>query len=109
MTSKPASFRERVFAIVCKIPSGKVASYGQIAALVGSPRAARQVGWAMATAPADGSVPWWRVVNRDGYLSIRGEDLDAKLTQKALLELENVTINSDLILDMKKYQIKSID
>jgi methylated-DNA-protein-cysteine methyltransferase-like protein len=60
-------FRERVYAIVAQIPKGKVMTYGQIAALVGSPRAARIVGgvahW------GDPTLPWQRVVKKDGSLA----------------------------------------
>ncbi|HSX44317.1 MAG TPA: methylated-DNA--[protein]-cysteine S-methyltransferase [Candidatus Saccharimonadales bacterium] len=65
---KPNSeFRERVYALVAQIPKGKVMTYGQIAALAGSPRAARIVGgvahW------GDPSLPWQRVVKQDGSLA----------------------------------------
>ena len=97
------NFRERVFHIVKQIPPGRVASYGQVATLAGNHRAARQVGWALNTCPSDGSVPWWRVVNREGYLSIRNEDVQAKLEQKMHLEREGVNVDSRLFVEMKTY------
>lgn len=65
------TFNQRVFVMVRKIPKGKVATYGQIAALVGSPRAAQAVGWALHTLDAkpDKTVPWQRVLNRHGFIS----------------------------------------
>ncbi|MDP2789804.1 MAG: MGMT family protein [bacterium] len=65
------TFNQRVFAIVRKIPKGRMATYGQIAALVGSPRAAQAVGWALHSLDAkpDQTVPWQRVINRLGYIS----------------------------------------
>ena len=67
------SFSEKVFVCVKKVPRGKVVSYGQVASMVGKPRAARQVGWALRTLDiADISIPWWRVVNQKGFLSIKG-------------------------------------
>jgi methylated-DNA-protein-cysteine methyltransferase related protein len=65
------SFNQRVFIMVRKIPKGYVATYGQIAALIGSPRAAQAVGWALHSLDAkpDASVPWQRVINRFGYIS----------------------------------------
>ena len=61
------SFRDAVYALVARIPQGKVMTYGQIAALVGHPRAARQVGQIAHFGPND--LPWWRVVNKQGGLA----------------------------------------
>jgi len=61
------SFFEQVYAIVAQIPYGKVVSYGQIAWMLGSPRGARQVGWAMRTCPDH--LPWHRVVLADGTVA----------------------------------------
>lgn len=67
MHSINSSFRERVYAVVAQIPEGRVMTYGQIAALCGKPRAARIVGgiahW------GDPSLPWQRVVKKDGSLA----------------------------------------
>ncbi len=100
------NFREKVFQITRKIPAGKVASYGQIAALAGSPRAARQVGWAMSRVSEREDVPWWRVVNKEGYLSIRNDDIEAKLIQNSLLEKEGIDVDKNFLLDMGKYRYK---
>ena len=61
------SFFARVYDIVAQIPYGRATSYGQIARLLGSPRAARQVGWAMSTCPEE--LPWHRVVKADGSIA----------------------------------------
>ncbi|MCL2409509.1 MAG: methylated-DNA--[protein]-cysteine S-methyltransferase [Oscillospiraceae bacterium] len=74
-----SSFSQQVFDIVAQIPRGKVISYGQIARLLGHPRGARQVGWAMRNCP-DG-LPWQRVVMADG--SITGGDF-AELRREKL-------------------------
>ena len=58
------SFSEKVYAVVAKIPPGKVTTYGAIAFAIGSPRSARQVGCAMSRCPAD--LPWHRVLKKDG-------------------------------------------
>jgi len=70
------SFSQRVYAVVKKIPKGKVATYGQVAALIGSPRASRQVGWALHALDAAKSenVPWQRVINKQGYISIMNRE-----------------------------------
>jgi methylated-DNA-protein-cysteine methyltransferase-like protein len=65
------SFNQYVYQTVKKIPKGKIASYGQIAALVGKPRAAQMVGWALHLLDKhpDPTVPWHRVLNRYGMIS----------------------------------------
>jgi methylated-DNA-protein-cysteine methyltransferase-like protein len=90
-----------VYAIVAKIPRGKVATYGQIAALLGNPLAARQVGYAMYHAPDDAHLPCHRVVNRKGEMapdSIFG----GKSVQRTLLESEGVVFKDNGCIDMKK-------
>ena len=67
-------FHERVYAVVRRVPRGRVTTYGDVATLLGSPRVARHVGWALAAlrdAPTD--VPWHRVVNGRGRVSHRGD------------------------------------
>jgi methylated-DNA-protein-cysteine methyltransferase-like protein len=69
--SDPArpSFFDCVYAVVARIPRGQVTTYGAIARSLGSPRAARTVGWAMQAAPAEAGLPCHRVVDRNGHLS----------------------------------------
>lgn len=79
---------------VRRIPPGRVATYGTIAALAGRPRAARQVGFALAALPHDTDVPWHRVVGRRGRgvaVSLRGGAADA---QRALLRDEGVAVDA---------------
>lgn len=104
------TFREKVFQAVRQIPEGKVTYYGYIALLAGKPTAARQVGWALASLYAADApdrthkdVPWWRVVNKQGYLSIRGHETEIKNIQRDLLLQEGVEVNLDLHIDMEKY------
>jgi len=89
------SFQTDVYAVVKQIPSGYLASYGQIASLIGNPRAARQVGFALrALGVNEKEVPWWRVVNKKGYLSInQGEGGAEKEEQRVNLEVEGIEIN----------------
>src|SRR5262245_29930842 len=65
-------FHEAVWAMVRRVPRGRATSYGAVAAFLGSPRAARGVGYALAALPADNDVPWWRVLNHAGEVSIKG-------------------------------------
>ena len=85
----PRSFSDRVYDVVRRIPAGKVASYGDVAALLGTPRAARGVGWALSALDGDTRVPWWRVINKRGAISLRHPDISPKV-QRALLEDEGV-------------------
>ena len=73
-----------------RIPKGRVATYGQIALLAGLPRQARLVGYAMHSLPADSDVPWHRVVNAAGKISIRADGLGHDELQAQLLRREGV-------------------
>lgn len=88
----------RFYDIVRQIPSGKVATYGQIARLTGMPRCARTVGYAMAGC-TDPSVPCHRVVDRFGDTKACF-DTFAPGTQRALLEAEGVTFRLDGTVDL---------
>ena len=88
------SFFKQVYAVVEQIPAGKVVSYSQIARMLGQPRAARQVGWAMRRCPEH--LPWQRVVKADGSIA-GGMYADIR---RAILESENVTFLSDGRVDM---------
>ena len=95
------NFFKEVYEIVAQIPAGKVASYGQIAAMLGNPRAARTVGWAMASAPSHLQLPCHRVVNREGRLS-PDPVFGGYEVQRADLEAEGVVFKADGRIDMKK-------
>jgi methylated-DNA-protein-cysteine methyltransferase-like protein len=81
------TFREAVWQLVRRVPRGRVATYGQIAALLGRPRAARAVGGTLRRCPAD--LPWHRVVNAQGAISVRAR-MSSTLTQRIRLEAEGV-------------------
>ena len=87
------SFADRVYALVRRIPPGRALSYGGVAAILGTPRAARGVGTALGALPPDTAVPWWRVVNRNGEISIKGDPGLAAL-QRRLLEREGVRFDA---------------
>jgi methylated-DNA-protein-cysteine methyltransferase-like protein len=63
------TFFDRVFLMVSRIPRGRVTTYGSIARALGTPRAARSVGWALSIAPDEDALPCHRVVDRNGFLS----------------------------------------
>jgi methylated-DNA-protein-cysteine methyltransferase-like protein len=89
------NFFEEVYIIVGKIPCGKVASYGQIARMLGHPRGAREVGWAMRCCPDN--LPWQRVVKKDGSIT-GGEYAEMR---RVLLESEGVEFLLDGRVDME--------
>src|SRR5262245_53220798 len=82
-------FHRAVYRLVGQIPRGRVATYGQLAVLLGYPRAARAVGYAMKHCPP--GLPWHRVVNAQGGISLRG-NVASMVTQRVLLEQEGVTV-----------------
>ena len=85
-------FYQQVYQVVSDIPESCVASYGQIARLIGRPRHARQVGYALAALPEDSEVPWHRVVNAKGEISSRAK-AGYEDYQRILLEEEGVEFN----------------
>lgn len=99
------NFFQIVYNLVRQIPVGKVATYGQIALFAGSPRAARQVGYALrALGLNEENVPWWRVVNRNGYLSINhGSGGLEKEVQADMLRAEGVEVSAEMQLDLPRY------
>lgn len=95
------SFRQKVYDMVRLIPKGKVSTYGQIALLIGNPRASRAVGNALHVNPDPDSTPCFRVVNGEGFLSgafaFGGRDV-----QKKLLEKDGIRVKDDRV-DLEKY------
>ncbi len=98
-----SKFKDNVIKAVRGIPKGKVASYGQIATLVGIPRAAIQVGWVLHVCGDDGITPWWRVINSKGYISTKCSEHTPN-TQKELLKKDGVMVGKYLNVDIKKYR-----
>ena len=98
----PRDFTERVYALVRRVPRGRAVSYGGVAAILGSPRAARGVGTALSALPSDTAIPWWRVVNRNGEISIKGEPGAAAL-QRSLLEREGIRFDARGRLDWERF------
>ncbi len=93
-----AGFFERVYRLVRLVPPGKVTSYGAIARMLGNPRAARTVGWALHGLPHGSDVPWQRVVNSRGRISTGPAGL-----QRTLLEAEGVEFDSGGRVDWERF------
>ncbi|MEW5987404.1 MAG: MGMT family protein [Chloroflexota bacterium] len=100
------SFNEQVYAVVRRIPHGKVTTYGRIAQMLGLPHAARAVGYALhalkdnVTTHAD--VPWQRVINGQGRISIVNP-IYAAQEQAARLRAEGVIVGEDFRIDLEAY------
>lgn len=86
-------FQARVAAKVREVPDGRVTTYGDVAAALGSPRVARHVGWALAGLPEDTDVPWHRVINAQGRISFKG-DLARAGEQRRRLEAEGISFDA---------------
>lgn len=94
-------FNEQVYELVKKIPTGRVASYGQIARMVGKPRNARFVGFALHSNPQPGIIPCHRVVFKDGSLA-PGFAFGGPDAQRILLEKEGILFLDDGRVDMEQ-------
>ena len=92
-----------IYAVVDLIPYGRVATYGQIAALAGLAGQARQVGYALHSLPSDSGLPWHRVINAKGEVSPRTEG-DWDDFQRHLLEEEGVVFGSNGRVDLLRYR-----
>ena len=92
----------RIYAVVRRVPRGRVATYGQIARLAKLPSHARQVGYAMYALPAGTNVPWQRVVNAKGEISRRAR-AGGELTQRLLLEREGIRFNARGRIDLSRH------
>ena len=92
---------ERIYAVVQQIPAGRVATYGQVAHIVGR-CTPRMVGYAMAALTPDAEVPWQRVINRLGKISPRAGGVGSAL-QRQLLEAEGVEFDAAGQVDFEQY------
>ena len=102
MKSTTAMRNEKIWATICDIPEGSVASYGQIAEIAGIPRGARQVGYALRHLPRGHSVPWHRVITASGKIAFE-QGSDAFNEQSKRLMMEDVAILEGRV-EMRKYR-----
>lgn len=95
---------DRFYAVVRQIPPGRVATYGQVAAMAGLPRHARQVGYALhALTDAHANVPWHRVINARGEVSARAEPGREPL-QEMMLRDEGVEFDTAGRVDLRRFR-----
>lgn len=95
---------QRIYAVVAKIPEGRVATYGQVAVLAGLPGHARQVGYALHATPDELDIPWQRVINARGEVSLRAEPGFEEGYQRHLLEEEGVEFDLRGRVSLKRFQ-----
>lgn len=100
-------FKKRVIEIVQSVPYGKVVSYSQVAAYAGVPRAARQVGWILNGTEGKVDIPWWRVINNEGKITIKGTRYNDKTIQKKLLDSEGIEVSDELLVPMSIYRFRA--
>ena len=94
---------QMILNVIIQIPKGKVASYGQIAKYAGLPKHARLVGKVLGELPNDHDIPWYRVINSQGRISLKKLDEKGRCIQTAKLLEENVVV-IDGKINLKKYQ-----
>jgi methylated-DNA-protein-cysteine methyltransferase-like protein len=108
MSTQAPNFYHQVYAVVRRIPRGKVTSYGRIAQMLGRPRAARAVGYALNSLkgkerdPAYTDIPWQRVVNSQGRISIVNREYSAQ-RQGEILREEGVVVSKELRINLDIY------
>jgi methylated-DNA-protein-cysteine methyltransferase-like protein len=98
-----ASSYQRIYAAVRRIPAGRVSTYGAIARIAGLAGHARQVGYALSALPAGTNVPWHRVINAQGRLSLERSASGAGITQRLRLVREGVVVNAGGRVSLEKF------
>ena len=101
-------FFEQVYTVVRCIPPGKVATYGQIARILGKPRGARTVGWALHSLPEGSDVPWQRVINARGIITLDARGPGGAI-QRALLEAEGIEFDENGRIDLEIWGWAGLD
>jgi len=96
------TFNEQVYALVRNIPFGKVLSYGRVAWLLGIPKGARAVGWALHALPEATDVPWQRVISAKGYISNKSTPYAAAI-QRVRLDAEGIAFDATDHVDLVRF------
>ena len=103
MTGKSSTHRH-IYAAVSRIPRGRVATYGQIARLAGLPGQPRLVGYALSALPEGSRVPWHRVINAQGRISLRRDGSPFASIQRQLLEKEKVRFDERDSIPLSRFR-----
>ncbi len=94
-------FLSQIFIVIQQIPSGKVSTYGEIATMAGYPGYARHVGKALSRLPKDSTLPWFRVINSAGKISLQENSF---IKQKRKLEEDGIEVSSSGKVNLKRYR-----
>jgi methylated-DNA-protein-cysteine methyltransferase related protein len=104
MSDREDGTHGRIYQVVRQVPPGRVTTYGDVAALAGFPGQARLVGYALHALPDHSAVPWHRVVNAGGGISVGRAHPGGELVQRQLLEAEGVEFRGNGRLDLPRYR-----
>jgi methylated-DNA-protein-cysteine methyltransferase related protein len=94
----------KIYAVVRRVPRGRVTTYGDVAVLAGMPGQARLVGYALHALPEHTSLPWHRVINAQGGISLGRAHPGGELVQRQRLEAEGLEFRPNGRVDLKKYR-----
>ena len=103
MAVREPDINHRIWQVVAMIPCGQVATYGDVARHAGMPGAARRVGLALRVLPQDTRIPWHRVINAQGRISLP-EGSHSRYTQRERLEKEGVVFLGNCRLDLMRFR-----
>jgi methylated-DNA-protein-cysteine methyltransferase-like protein len=98
---------QRIYAVVNQVPSGCVTTYGDVAVLAGLPGHARLVGYALHALSGFTDVPWHRVINAKGMISLGRAYPDGELRQRRLLEAEGIPFDANGRVNLKQFRYRS--
>jgi methylated-DNA-protein-cysteine methyltransferase-like protein len=101
---KSADRYRRIYSVVARIPRGRVATYGQVARLAGLGGHARLVGYALSALKEGSRLPWHRVVNAKGRISLRGDRSPANVVQRLRLEREAVRFGGSGVISLERFR-----
>jgi methylated-DNA-protein-cysteine methyltransferase-like protein len=102
--TRPADSHARIYSVVARIPRGRVATYGQVARLASLPGQARLVGYALAALDERSRIPWHRVVNAQGRISLRSDEGPAGIVQRLRLEREKVVFDAEGRIRLERFR-----
>jgi methylated-DNA-protein-cysteine methyltransferase-like protein len=94
----------RIYAVLARVPKGRVATYGQVAGEAGLPGQARMVGYALSALPEGSRLPWHRIVNAAGKISLRSGDRPMDKIQRFLLEKEGVRFGDTGAIPLRRFR-----
>ncbi|GAB4350420.1 MAG: hypothetical protein OHK0047_44450 [Leptolyngbyaceae cyanobacterium] len=102
-SAPPMSSYPAIYSVVCQIPYGQVATYGQVAELANLPGRARLVGYALYRVAPDSEIPWHRVINAKGEISESPVRYGSDYVQRSLLAAEGIAFDAQGKIDLRKY------